>query len=346
MKSINSKKSKPIELRRVTTSEARVIRSFLDTQDPWVAAGSARIPFPRFVETLRNLKSDGFLKDHKGKIRLTGRGLSLAERLRLRSSKQIMDSARSAKRLFKTLVASRPKSVGDYDQGYMTTDSLFERLTFMALLGDLDGKRICVLGDDDLASLAMCLMASPEQITVFEIDKRLVDFINQRARKNRFPIRCYHWDLRFPIPARFNSKFDTFLTDPSETIDGLKMFVGRGLAVLKPKEGCAGYFGLTMIEASAAKWAKFEKWLLNKYKIAITDVLPNKAYYENWGDLIQQTACYGEPGFMRKPRNHWFNSALIRIETIDGFKPKPIGKIKGAIFNDDEACGLIGKEIK
>ncbi len=346
MKSMNPMKSTPIELKKIKTSEARVIRSFLDTKDPWVAAGSARMPFPRFVEVLKDLKAHGFLEDHKGKIRLTRKGLSIAGRLRLRSSKQILESAKRAKRLFNTLVASRPQSVGDYDQGYMTTDSLFERLTFMALLGDLDGKRICVLGDDDLASLAICLMASPEQIVVFEIDKRLVDFINERARKNRFPIRCYNWDLRFPIPVRFNSKFDTFLTDPSETIDGLKMFVGRGLAVLKSEEGCAGYFGLTMIEASVAKWARFEKWLLNKYKLAITDILPNKAYYENWGDLIQQTACYEEPCLMRKPRSHWFNSALIRIETIDGFRPKPIGRIKGAIFNDDEACGLIGKEIK
>ncbi|MGQ9603092.1 MAG: bis-aminopropyl spermidine synthase family protein [bacterium] len=339
-------KSTPIKLDQLKITEVRVIRSLLDTEDPWVAAGSARIPFPRFAEVLKRLTASDLIEDNRGRIRLTERGLSVAEKLRLRSGKQILECANKAKKSFKRLVSSRPRSIGDYDQGYMTIDSLFERLTLMALLGDLDGKRICILGDDDLASLGICLMAHPEQVTVFEIDKRLVDFIKKIACEHMLPIKCYMHDLRYPIPKRFHAKFDTFLTDPSETIHGLKMFVGRGLWLLKPKEGCVGYFGLTMIEASTTKWATFQKWLLNNYKLVITDILQHKAYYQNWEDLTEQTSCYEQEIFRLKPTKPWYNSALFRIETIDGFKPKSIGKIRGAIFQDDEACGLIGKEIK
>lgn len=306
----------------------------------------ARIPFPRFVDALKHLEQAGLIEIAKTRVSLTAGGLEVARRLKLRSRKQILESKEKAKRIFKSLVASRPRSIGEYDQGYMTTHSLFERLAFMALLGDLDGKRVAILGDDDLASIGICLMAEPEQVTVFEIDKRLIDFITYISTKHGFPIKCYQQDLRYPIPRGFNTNFDTFLTDPSETLDGLKMFIGRGLSLLKPKAGCAGYLGLTMIEASTTKWARFQRWLVSNYRLAITDILPHKSYYENWQELTKQTACYEQACFSRRPKRLWFNSAFLRIETIEGFKPKPLARIRGAIFNDDEACGLIGKEIK
>lgn len=339
-------KSRQVKLGQVSPDQAKVIRTFLDTEDAWVAAGLARIPFPRFVDALKHLEKAGLIEISKTKVNLTVSGMDVARGLKLRSQKQILESKEKAKRIFKSLVASRPRSIGQYDQGYMTTNSLFERLAFMALLGDLDGKRVAILGDDDLASIGICLMAEPEEVRVFEIDKRLVDFITKIATEQGFPIKCHEQDLRYPIPGRFSGKFDTFLTDPSETIDGLKMFIGRGLSLLKPKEGCAGYFGLTMIEASTAKWARFQRWLLNNYRLAITEILPHKSYYENWQELTNQTACYQQACLSRRPRRLWFNSAFLRIETIEGFKPKSLGSIKGAIFNDDEACGLIGKEIK
>jgi hypothetical protein len=224
----------------------------------------------------------------------------------------------------------------------MTADSAFRRAELMVKLGDSDLRRIAILGDDDLLSIAICLCSEPESITVFEIDQRVVGFINETARSLNLPITTECLDLREPLPARFHGKFHTFVTDPSETIDGLKMFIGRGLSLLRSGEARAGYFGLTTIEASTAKWYRLQKWLLARYAAAITHILPEHATYHNWPDILAQTRCFSMPFIKHRPHERWFNSALVRLETVHGFKPKEMGRVRGALFNDDEACGTVG----
>jgi predicted methyltransferase len=224
----------------------------------------------------------------------------------------------------------------------MTVDSVFRRAELMMRLGDVELKRIAILGDDDLLSLAICLCANPEAVTVFEIDTRVVDFIRSAARAESFPIATECIDLREPLPARLRGRFHTFVSDPSETIDGLKMFLGRGLFLLRSGEGRAGYFGLTMIEASIAKWNRIQKWLLNRHPLAITHVLPGNAVYHNWPDVLKQTSCFSLDLIAHRPGKEWFNSALVRLETARDFKPREMGTVRGPLFNDDEACGVIG----
>ncbi len=329
---------------RVTHAEAKVLRELLDSRNPWEVAGRVRLAFPQYVTTLKRLERKGYVKSAPGRVSLTRGGLALARKLRLRSRSEINRTLKTARKTFSQLSRSRPGSVSAFDQGFMTTESVFNRLELMAKMGDLDGKRIAILGDDDLLSLAICLASNPEHITVFEIDKRLVEFILDVARKHNFPIDSQCFDLREPLPKKLMGKYDTFASDPSETLAGLKMFIGRGLFLLKPGEGRAAYFGLTSIEASTTKWARFERWLLNRYELVITHILPENAYYHNWPDLISQVECFDFDCLNAMPESLWFNSSLMRLETLKDFVPKPMGRITKPIFNDEEACGIIGQE--
>jgi predicted methyltransferase len=216
----------------------------------------------------------------------------------------------------------------------------------MTDMGDVDNMSIAILGDDDLMSIALCLAAHPALVTVLEIDSRVVDFIIEIAAELGLPIETRCHDLRQPLPPGLKGRFHTFVTDPSETMDGLRMFLGRGLGLLKPQEGRAGYFGLTSIEASARKWNRLQRWLLTRYSLAITHILPENSYYHNWPDLLDQTAVFSAECLRAKPKREWFNSSLFRLETLPGFKPRRIGKIKTPIFNDDEACGDIGEAVR
>jgi hypothetical protein len=223
----------------------------------------------------------------------------------------------------------------------MTLESVLARAELITKLGDADSKRIVVLGDDDLLSIAICLCARPESVTVFEIDPRVVDFILTAASRLKLPISAECFDLREPLPRKLEGCFHTFVTDPSETLPGLKMFLGRGLFSLKPGEGRAGYFGLTSIEASAQKWGRIQKWLLNNYAVVVTHILPESARYHNWSDILTQTACFSMECFRHEPAGCWFNSSLIRLETLQGFRPRSTGRTRGSIFMDEEACGEI-----
>ena len=326
--------------------ETQVLRQLLNTTDPWQLAGMVRLDFPRYVRTLKRLRRKNLIETCPTHVRLTATGRRMARRLGLRSKRQISEQVKSAKKRFERLARKRPSSASLYDQGYMTVESVFRRAQIMADLGDADSKRIAVLGDDDLFSIAICLCARPERVMVFEIDERVVDFIRKTARGLGLPVLAQRADLREPLPRRFRAGFDTFVTDPSETVEGLKMFVGRGLYLLRRGEGRAGYFGLTSIEASTKKWHRIQRWILDNYAVAITHVLPGSADYHNWSDLVTQTACFSLDCLEHSPRSRWFNSALVRLETLPGFRSKAIGRTRGLVFMDDEAVGEIREEIR
>ena len=329
---------------KVSFAETKVLREALNSNNPWEVAGEVRLAFPEYVRTLKKLARKNLLTMKPGKLSLTPKGRSLARSLKLRPRREIDLAIKKARKEFTRISQNRPGSISTFDQGFMTVESVFNRLELMAGMGDLDGKRIAILGDDDLLSIAICLACKPEQVTVFEIDERLVEFILDIATRRGFPIDSRCFDLREPLPQKLMGKYETFASDPSETLAGLKMFIGRGLFLLKPGEGGAAYFGLTSIEASNAKWAKLERWLLNRYELAITHILPQNAYYHNWPDLIPQTTCFRLDCLKQEPASLWFNSSLIRLETLEAFKPRSMGRITSPIFNDEEACGIIGQE--
>lgn len=324
---------------KITRSEERVLAEILNTSDPWRVAGHVKVDFAHFIKTLKTLVRKGLISITNTEVLLTARGMEAVREHNLLPAEEIPVRVEYARKKFIEIARRRPHSTALYDQGYMTVDSVFRRVSLIARMGDAHGKRIAVLGDDDLISIALCLTAQPEHVSVLEIDERLVTFINEVAAELGLPITAGGWDLRLPLPAKYKGQFDTFVTDPSETLPALKMFISRGLYTLRGGEGRAGYFGLTSIEASYKKWSAFQGWLLRTYPLAVTHILPGYAYYDNWIGVHKQTEGYGLEPFKRMPRSTWFNSALIRLETLQKFTPKQTGKTRGSIFEDDESCG-------
>jgi len=333
-------------MNKLRFDEKRVLRHALNTSGLWQIAGRVRLDFPRFLRTLKRLEKRGLVTAGKGTVRLTGLGRAEARSSGLRSGREVAGRLRKAREVFTRLAGRRPASTGAYNQGYMTVESVFNRIGLITDMDDVDAKAVAVLGDDDLLSIALCLAGRPEKVTVFEIDARIVEFIEETAARLGLPIQTECHDLREPLPRRLGGRFDTFVADPSETIDGLRMFLGRGLGLLKTGEGGAGYFGLTSIEASAAKWHRLQRWMLAHYALAITHILPGNAYYHNWPDLLSQTRVFSLKCLEAPPKRRWFNSSLVRLETLPDFRPKRIGRIRGAIFNDDEACGDTGEGVR
>lgn len=167
--------------------------------------------------------------------------------------------------------------------------------------------------------IAIGLTRKPKSILVLDIDERLINFDNKIF--NELGLKNYKaevFDLRNPLPPEFINKFDTFVSDPSESLMALKAFVGRGIASLKEKGG-TGYFGLTLIEASIYKWKEFQKLLLNDFGVVITDILQDFNHYVNW-EYHQETLAAKIAPVKKQPKNIWYTSAWIRIEALPGFK--------------------------
>jgi S-adenosylmethionine decarboxylase proenzyme len=144
------------------------------------------------------------------------------------------------------IYAGRPRVDVTLDQAYATPQTGIRR-ALLALAHDaLLGKNLLCVGDDDLVSVAIGFLLrslyldfskNKTQICVLEKDHRLAAYIQEIANQYHLPIICVETDLRDPLPIHVVGHFDAFYTDPPYTIEGLSLFLSRGIGGLKKEKG-------------------------------------------------------------------------------------------------------------
>jgi hypothetical protein len=107
----------------------------------------------------------------------------------------------------------------------------------MHAAGAVAGRRVLVLGDDDLVSVALAVLAErhgivPAALTVVEIDPALVSCLRSRLAGAPFPVTVVEHDLREPLDLA--GPYDTVQTDPPYTVEGAALFLERAVEVLAP----------------------------------------------------------------------------------------------------------------
>ncbi|MCL6642785.1 MAG: bis-aminopropyl spermidine synthase family protein [Candidatus Bipolaricaulota bacterium] len=308
----------------------RMLQALYHQREIWQAAGACERPFPQFVALVEALHELGYLRVEGRALEVTPEGRAAFERWGIALAPPVGEPCPHCavgpapllelQKKFAQIAQRRPPAAPEFEQGFLTADSVMRRVAWIDRCGDLDHKAIVILGDDDLLSIALALTGRPARLVVFEIDERLVNFLNDQAQQAHWPLRAYVHDLRQPLPEEFLGEFDVFVTDPLETVEGFLLFVERGLSALKPGAGQAGYFGLTKIEASPEKWRLFEQKLVGQHDLLISDVLRDFGFYENWPYLLgtarRQSALLAEA-----PDRPWYRSAFVRIETLRDFRP-------------------------
>lgn len=140
---------------------------------------------------------------------------------------------KSIKNLLKTYQKLRPLADRQLDQFNATLNTTVNRAIKMSKNGDIYGKNIAFLGDDDLTSIATIMAGKPSKITVFEIDDRLNEFIQKIAKDNNFSIEVVKQDLRQPINKTYLEKYDIVFTDPPYTNDGINLFLNQAIKLIK-----------------------------------------------------------------------------------------------------------------
>lgn len=87
------------------------------------------------------------------------------------------------------------------------------------------GQRCLLLGDDDLLSLY--LQEEGLDLTVLDIDARLLEFLKQHGYRGRL----LEQDLRHALPR---DKYDLVITDPPWAHQGMQTFLNAALSALAP----------------------------------------------------------------------------------------------------------------
>ena len=128
-----------------------------------------------------------------------------------------------------------PSPLVELDQCHCTPKTKLRRVLAMHDAGAIAGRRILLLGDDDLTAVALLRFARQfrvriAELTVLDIDERLLDFIRTELENAPFPVCLERWDARNPLPLAGCS--DTVVTDPPYTVAGARLFVQRAVEAL------------------------------------------------------------------------------------------------------------------
>lgn len=319
----------------------RILAAFMSGSSIWEAVGLAGRPFHLVQAVAMHLTGLGLLSSAEGKTHLTAEGVRLCESAGVTARRKhrcpdcegrgiSLEHFSQALERFRILATGRPDPLQEYDQAYVTPDTTIARLACMADRGDLVGKSLLVLGDDDLMGLAAALTGLPARVLVAEIDQRLTGFMREAALSEGLQLEVISHDLSLPLPEGLIASFDTFFTDPPDTQSGMRLFLSRGIECLRGA-GTSGYFGLTMIESSLYRWRELQQFLVRDCGVVITDILPDFSTYENW-DYLGDTLNERLGGLLSAPEAPWYRSALYRIELLPGAKPSLDGLDESQLY--------------
>jgi len=321
----------------------RLVSILRKKTNPWEIIDYSDFPIPAVFESISNLAKKDIVQISEKGIDLTSKGREAAsvmhpvEDLSCKNCEgRGVDLKKFApiREKFIKIQRKRPKPSHDFDQGYVTPHSTFSRFLIGYERGDIYGKDILVIGDDDLLSIVLGLSGMPASVTVLEIDGRINRFIKDIGQQEKFEVNIEALDLRKPLPRKYLKSYDTFFTDPPETLKAADAFIGRGIGALR-SAGSAGYFGFTRREASLNKWYDLQK-MLTGYKVVVTDIIHNFNEYINWG-YEKDTRAWELSPVKVKPRKNWYRSALYRVAALKGYKGSSKNYGRENIYEDIES---------
>ena len=134
--------------------------------------------------------------------------------------------------IFNKYLSLRPSAERSYDQFTATVETVAKRCSLMNFLKDIAGKKLAFIGDDDFTSVVVALRGKPKKITVFEIDKRIIEVIKEISEKESLKIEVLKYDARKRVPAGHFNSYDVVFTDPPYTTYGISLFISRGIELL------------------------------------------------------------------------------------------------------------------
>ena len=207
-----------------------------------------------------------------------------------------------------------------YDQAPLVPEATVYKAAYAIERGDITGKEVVCIGDDDLTSIIFALGGKPKRILAVDIDKYLLETIEEYAEKHKLQIEILEHDLRKPIPEKFRGKFDTFISEPPDTVSGISLFVSRGTEFLKPTAGAVGYCGISLTACPPLGLFEMQKNFTNM-NLLITDRIPKYSDYPPHRTELKHVEvpdCYDN---FYPPKKVWYVSDLLRLATTKVASP-------------------------
>jgi predicted methyltransferase len=224
-------------VRAVVTALAR-----LEPASIRVISRTVELPVPIVASICGELRKRAVVAEERpAQLTADGRGLFAVGTLSLSPTRSELSRLTADLR---KISRKAPPPVLELDQCHCTAETKVRRVIALHDADALVGRRILLLGDDDLTSLAIRgfverfgSSATIALLTVVDADPGVVGFVRDRLAGAPFPYACVRHDLREPLEADLTSAFDTVLTDPPYTVAGARLFLSRAATGLAGSGG-------------------------------------------------------------------------------------------------------------
>lgn len=214
----------------------------------------------------------------------------------------------------------RLKSDPEFSQLTVSGEILKKRIKYITE-SCFYGSKIAVMGDDDFVSLSLASTEYFSKITVFEIDKNIVNKLRKIAKEREYDIDVVHHDLRKEFPKKYLDYFDVFYTDSPYSPQGFDLFISRGVSLLKriPKRHGFSSFSpemalLESIEIPVQKSiSEMNLFIAEKKYPAFNNIPDSFEKAKSFDELYEKVFIKNKD--MNKLQS-WYNAALCRTEFL------------------------------
>ncbi|WP_405147584.1 bis-aminopropyl spermidine synthase family protein [Sphaerisporangium sp. NBC_01403] len=134
------------------------------------------------------------------------------------------------------LIAGGPRGRQALDHVAATPETVVRRALLLGARFWLPGSRLLCVGDHDLTSLAVAMIHPGVQVTVVDLDERILAYIGEQAESLGLDVRTRWADLRLGLPPSARNQADLAITDPPYTPEGVGLFVARAVEGLRDPE--------------------------------------------------------------------------------------------------------------
>lgn len=181
--------------------------------------------------------------------------------------------------ILEEMAATRPPSVWNLDHVPATTATILARAEYLLEHYELAGARLVMLGDHDLTGVATALLAPRAQVTVVDIDQRLLEHLDGVSDRLGLGLRLVAADLRLGLPASVAGSADLVFTDPPYSQEGIELFVRRGVETLGERPGASLLFCYGVNDRSPDRLISVQEFLTRQH-LVLEALLPGFNRYE------------------------------------------------------------------
>ena len=215
---------------------------------------AAELPVPIVAAVCGELRKRGAVAEERP-VQLTplgrelfGRGaLALDRPLRCTACSghgSVVPGLRGLRREIRRATELAPPARLELDQCHCTFETKLRRVMALHEADALVGRRILLLGDDDLTSVAIAAAVrelgdagTVAALAVVDVDPAVLAFAHDELGAAPFPTAIVEHDLRVPLPSSLRGAFDTVVTDPPYTLPAARLFLSRAAEALAGPDG-------------------------------------------------------------------------------------------------------------